>query len=294
MNTKGVYTAILTPFDENGKIDFNYLERHLRFQEANGIDGVVACGTNGEGPSLSLDERRQIINFVIQYKGNMQVIAGTGCANLPETIELSSFAAEAGADAALILPPFFYKNIEESGLVDYYNRVLNAVDLPVILYNIPLFSGIEITDNLISALIDRPNFNLIGVKDTSGDIKRTKSYIVHFPKLHIFNGTDKLIKKALESGAVGTISGISNIVPKLVSRIYADYTVSKDVTSLQQQLDELIAILGKYPMFAANKFALILQGFPPTHVRPPLVDMTQDQYRQLEAKLRAYGYSSTS
>jgi len=284
---RGAFTATLTPFDERGEVDFDYIRRHLRYQEENGIDGVVPSGTNGEGPSLSLHERKRIVEFVIQNKGSMLVIAGTGCANLPETIELTSFAAEVGADAVLIVPPYFYKNVARHGLADYYRRVLDSAPIPVLLYNIPSLTGVEITDDLLQALADRPN--LAGVKDTSGDIAGTKAYVANFPDLAILNGSDWLIQESLAAGAAGTISGLSNVFPHLISAIYDDFRAGKDVSDAQQRINSLKDIFAKYPPFAGNKFALTRQGFPLTHVRPPLVDLSKDERRRMQAELRQIG-----
>jgi 4-hydroxy-tetrahydrodipicolinate synthase len=284
---RGAFTATLTPFDERGEVDFDYIQRHLRYQEENGIDGVVPSGTNGEGPSLSLHERKRIVEFVIQNKGSMLVIAGTGCANQPETIELTSFAAEVGADAVLIVPPYFYKNVAGHGLADYYRRVLDSAPIPVLLYNIPSLTGVEITDDLLQALADRPN--LAGVKDTSGDIAGTKAYVANFPDLAILNGSDWLIQESLAAGAAGTISGLSNVFPHLISAIYDDFRAGKDVSDAQQRINSLKDIFAKYPPFAGNKFALTLQGFPLTHVRPALVDLSKDERRRMQAELRQIG-----
>jgi 4-hydroxy-tetrahydrodipicolinate synthase len=286
LDFRGAFTATLTPFDERGEVDFDYIRRHLRYQEENGIDGAVPSGTNGEGPSLSLDERKRIVEFVIQNKGGMLVIAGTGCANLPETMELTSFAAEVGADAALIVPPYFYKNVAGHGLADYYRRVLDLAPIPVLLYNIPSLTGVEITDELLHALADRPN--LAGVKDTSGDIARTKAYVASFPNLAILNGSDWLIQESLV-GAAGTISGLSNVFPRLISAIYDDFRAGKDVSAAQQRVNSLKDIVAKYPPFAGNKHALTLYGFPLTHVRPPLVDLSKDERRRMQAELRQIG-----
>ena len=117
----GLIVATPTPFTEEGKIDFDYVVEHLDFLRERGVDGVVPSGTNGEGPSLSMSERKELIKIVVDNRKDMFVIAGTGCASLLETIELTQYAEAIGADAALVVPPFFFKNAPTSGLVSYYS-----------------------------------------------------------------------------------------------------------------------------------------------------------------------------
>jgi 4-hydroxy-tetrahydrodipicolinate synthase len=286
---RDVITATLTPFGDDGTVDRAYLYRHLRFQEENGINGVAPCGTNGEGQSLSLDERKEVIRFVVENKGSMFVLAGTGCANLPETIELTRFAERVGADAVLVVPPYFYKPSPE-GIRSYYRRLFDAVAIPIMLYNIPSLSRVEITDELLGNLSDYPH--LVGVKDTSGDLERTKSYIQGFPKLKIFSGSDTLIEKSLDIGVSGIISGSSNVFPSLITRIYRDYREGKPVAELQERLIEIREMLDQFPAFATNKTMLSLLGFPRTHVRSPLVDLTEEQAKALAADAARLGLLS--
>src|SRR5205085_602604 len=133
----GVMTAIVTPFSESGELNLIALPPYLQFQEAAGIDGVVVCGTNGEGVSMSVAERKGLLEAVIGIKGALSVVAGTGAANLPDTIELTDHAASVGADAALVLPPFYFKNPSGQGVSAFYRRLLDSTDLPILLYSIP-------------------------------------------------------------------------------------------------------------------------------------------------------------
>jgi len=281
----GVITANLTPFADDGSVDFAFIYRHLRFQEEHGIDGVAPCGTNGEGQSLSLEERKKIIRFVVENKGGMFVLAGTGCANLPETVELTMFAEQVGADAALVLPPYFYKPTH-GGLLGYFRRLFDSVTIPIVLYNIPMLTGVEITHELLRDLSAYPH--LLGVKDTSGDVECTKAYLQEFPRLKIFNGTDSLIVATLDAGAHGVVSGASNAFPGVISRLVGDHRAGRDASELQQLVSELRTLLARWP-FAANKAALALQGFPVSHVRPPLVDMTIGETEALAEEIRRLG-----
>lgn len=279
----GVFTATVTPIDSNGKVDLDYVRKHLRFQEEAGIDGIVPSGTNGEGPLLSLDERKKLIEISIENKGKMAVIAGTGCMNLPETIELTQFAEKAGADAVLVLPSFYYR-ADHAGILEFYSRLLDKVSIPVMLYNIPQLTGVEITHRLLSDLSDRPN--MIGLKDSCGDFEKTKAFIKNFPNLIVHNGDDKSILDAFKAGAQGTVSGMSNVFPEIVVKIYRSFIAGEDSSTHNEFALKISAALNEYQPFTANKPALEFLGFPASYMRPPLVDMTNEQKNALQAELR--------
>lgn len=284
---KGLLVAIPTPFDENDQIDFDYVARHLGFLRERGADGVVVSGTNGEAASMSLEERKRIIEVVAQHKGSLAAVAGTGCSSLVETIELTRAAEDSGADAAMVVPPFFFRNATVDGLYDYYAAVLGSTALPVYLYNIPALSGIEIREELVIRLLGFAN--LAGIKDSGGDAARTRRYIEAFPSLDIFYGADRIIEAMAGSGARGSISGIANCFPELISEAMTRCEAGTG-TTLQERVNGLTYILDRYPLFAANKFVLSLRGFAYTRVRPPLVDLSHEQQERMERELRSEGY----
>lgn len=281
-----VITAVLTPFGEDGAVDFGYMWRHLRLQEESGIAGIAPCGTNGEGQSLSLEERKAVIRFAVENKGSMFVLAGTGCVSLAETVELTRFAERVGADAALVLPSYFYKP-SPTGLRDYFRRLFDEVAIPIMLYNIPSLTGVPITHELLRDLSDYPH--LLGVKDTSSDPACTGSYVREFPNLKIFNGADLVIEKSLGVGAHGIISGTSNMLPDLVVSVYKAFREGGSVSELQQRLIEIRQVTDKYPPYASTKTILSLLGFPLTHVRPPLVNLTPEETAALREDMRRLG-----
>jgi len=284
LDISGLIVATPTPFNDDGKIDFDYVVRHLDFLRERGVDGVVPSGTNGEGASMSLNERKDLASIVAKNKGNLKVVAGTGCASLPDTIELTKAAQQAGADAALVVPPFFFKTNYPDGLYNYYVAVLSATDLPIFLYNIPQFSAVEITDELVGRLSEFPN--LAGVKDSAGNPDRTRRYIDRFSNLAIFYGADRVIEAMAGSGARGNVSGLANAFPELISSAM-NFREKRQGSAMQAKVNALADIFDKYPLFAANKYALELRGFPSVHVRPPLLDLTNEQKMQLEKELNA-------
>ena len=201
----GLLPAILTPLDLQGNLALEHFPTLLDFQRRAGMNGVVVCGTNGEGTSLSVAERKQTLETAIAHRGEFLIVAGTGAASVKDAVELTRHAAEVGADAALVLPPFFFKNPTAEGLAAYFRPVLDAADLPILLYNIPQFSAVAITDELLSLLADHPN--LSGVKDSAGDWPRTQEFITRFPHLRIFAGSDRLASRCYAHGGAGCVSG---------------------------------------------------------------------------------------
>ncbi len=281
---QGVYTAIVTPFDTRQNLDFRWLQRHLAFQRASGVDGIVVCGTNGEGHSLSLTEKRRLIEFVRKNRGRLRLIVATGTSSLAECIELSHAARKAGAEALLVPPPFFDHTASEEGIVEYFRRVANASAVPVILYNIPWRTGIPVTSSILRAL--RGHRRIIAVKDSSGDLDVTRELVSSFPRLQIFCGTDTQHLPALRLGCAGVISGVANVFPDAVVQVWKAHRERRgDAETRQEILTALHRVFEGLPPRAATKYALELAGMPPTHVRPPAVELTPQQKELLRSRL---------
>jgi 4-hydroxy-tetrahydrodipicolinate synthase len=290
---RGLSTAILTPFDAHGDLRLEHMPALLEFQRHGGVDGVVVCGTNGEGASLSVDERKQTLEAVMAHREGLLVIAATGAASITDAVELTRHAGEVGADATLILPPIFFKNPTAQGLADYYRRVLDAADLPGLLYNIPQFSAITITDELLALLADHPN--LTGIKDSTGDWNSTSHFIQDYPQLRIFPGSDALLARGAAAGAAGAISGGANAFPELIVailRAHRENPHGDEAAIAQKRIHTLIGITSRYPLLATNKSVIAQRGLPRLSVRPPLVDLTPLQETRLLDELRAAGFLS--
>jgi 4-hydroxy-tetrahydrodipicolinate synthase len=279
----GIYTAIITPFKSNLEVDFEYLAKLLRFQVQNGIKGVVVCGTNGEFPSLSVEENKRIIEAACNYTDKLEVIACIGRTSIKEVLEICYYASEL-VDGVLLIPPFYFKNVEINGLVNYFKKILDSIDLPVILYNIPKYSGNEISLELINRF---PHKNLSGIKDSSGDLSTIKRYVQNFPELKILCGSDALIFEALRVGACGAISALSNAFPKKVLGIYNGFIKGnfKMAEKAQRDIEAVRGIIKKYPRGSALKQVLNFIGFEKSYVRPPLVDLNEGQINQLRGEL---------
>ncbi len=284
---KGIVVAILTPFDDEDQIDLEYVKRLLRFVEEGGCNGFVVSGTNGEFPSMTIDERKALFETSASYKGKMFMVAGTGCSNLRETIELTRFAEVVGADAAMVVPPYFYSYATDNGLTEYYKRVFEAVSIPIFLYNIPQCSGVRISDAVIEGLACYPH--LAGIKDSSGSLNSTLHYIKTFPQLRVFVGDDHHCLAVLAAGGAGHVTGMPNAFPRLVTELYTTFLEGRDASQYQMRLSMARHIYSAFPEFAVNKYVLSRRGFPMRHCRLPLVDLTEGQKLEFERLMRAAG-----
>ena len=286
----GVIPAVVTPFGEDGRIDVTWMERHLSFLREAGVHGILACGTTGEGPSLGLSERKQVIDVCLQNRGAMAVMAGTGCASLTDTVELSCHAVERGADVLLVVPPFYFKNPSEEGLVQYYRALLRALPTQarLALYNIPGFSAVEVTDSLLYRLsFDFPQ-QVAGVKDSSGSAERTLAYIERHPQLTIWAGNEGTAAAALRGGACGVISALANAFPDVMLNLWRARQRGEDLAPWDASIQRLQqATRGHSPAAAAKCLLAAVHGFPATHVRPPLVDLTPEERPRLVEAVRA-------
>ena len=285
-----VVAATVTPFTEGGeRLLLDWIPQHLAYLEHRGADGALALGTNGEGVSLSLQERKDVIDAVVTHRGRLFIMFGTGCASLPETAELSRYAIEKGADAVLIVPPFYFKELDPQGLIDYYSAVLDVLpkERKVLLYNIPDTSGVEISHELLDALVERFPERLLGIKDTSGRLERTRRYVERYPQLAVYYGGDSNIAKAVQVEVIGTISSIANVFPELVADIFKADASGGNVAAAQAEVDRARRAFSPLPSHSAIKHLLhLVAGLPLTYVRPPLRDLTPEEIDALSRQVQ--------
>ncbi|MGC8783997.1 MAG: dihydrodipicolinate synthase family protein [Armatimonadota bacterium] len=281
----GVYTALVTPLTKQGDVDYPAFRTLVDWQRRHGVVGVVVCGTTGEGTSLSVEERERAIATVRECAAGLKVIAGTGCANLPETIRLSRFAQQQGCDAILVIPPFYYKGVSDEGLAAYYMRLLEAVEMPTLLYNYPELAGVDVTPAVVESLLDYPH--LVGLKDSSGDWETALSFILRFPRLQVFVGVENLLADALTSGAAGGISGLANAFPELLLQIDAASRRREDTTTLNERLKAVMDAVDAVPFIPAIKQICAWRGLPKMAVRPPLRELTASQADALRRALQS-------
>jgi 4-hydroxy-tetrahydrodipicolinate synthase len=281
-----LHVALITPFQSpSGPPDLAAIAPHLRWLEENGVDGIVPAGTTGEGPSLSLAERKAVIDACLAARGRLSVIPGTGCANLPETIEATRYALERGADAAMVLPPFFFKGLSDEGLLAYYRAVCDS--LPpggkIVLYHIPPVSQIPITTGVIDGLMESHPQAIDGLKDSGGDPEYTALLVRRYPSMRVFTGGAPLFTRALADGAAGGIFAIANIFPRELRAILDG---GADAAAAQARATEITNIFKGYGAVPAIKALMPrLTGLALTSARAPLANMDPDAAGELAARL---------
>jgi 4-hydroxy-tetrahydrodipicolinate synthase len=292
MPIQGALTAMVTPF-AHGQVDFARLAANVKFQLAQGIDGLVPVGTTGESPTLSHQEHRQVIETVVEAvragKRKVPVVAGTGSNATSEALELTEFARKVGADGALSVVPYYNKPTQE-GMYRHFMTIADAVELPVILYNIPPRSVVNMTPQTIARLAKHPN--IVGVKEATGSMDQASeiAQLVDPRKFVILSGDDSLTLPLLALGGRGVISVASNLVPKRVKAL-VEAGLKGDFARARKLHLELFALC-KAMFIESNpipiKTALMLAGMDSGELRLPMCAMTPGNRAALEKVLREH------
>ena len=209
---KGVGTAIATPFTDNG-INFDEFGKLLDYQIEKGVNAIIVCGTTGESATMSLDEKKELLNFTVgKVQRRVPIIAGTGSNCTSSAIELSKYAESIGIDGLLIVTPYYNKTTQK-GLIAHYKAIAESISIPIILYNVPSRTGVNISPETCFELSKISN--IVAIKEASGDISQVAK-IAHLcgDNLNIYSGNDDQILPVLSIGGIGVISVLSNIAPK--------------------------------------------------------------------------------
>jgi 4-hydroxy-tetrahydrodipicolinate synthase len=251
---------------------------------------VLVLGTTGEFASFSVKERKQILESYLKHRGKVSVMAQVGAPNLPETLELLAHAADAGAGSALVLPPFYYKNVSTEGVVRYYEPVLQAARIPVLLYNIPQLSGVPITAELLRRL--SAHARLYGIKDSFSKTDAMVNLIREFPKLKIMTGVPGNIEINLKVGGAGAITGNGSLFVRETAAIFRAFRNHGDLTAAQARFNEVASSISGYDGIAAQKFALTRAGLAEMYCRPPFIELSSEQKTELVKRLDAVGFSA--
>ena len=284
---KGVYAAALTPMHENFSCNVEALVNHCSDLINRGCKGIVLFGTTGEGSSFSVIERTQVITNVIRLGIDPQkIIVGISCCAISDAVELANLAINCQCAAVLIAPPFFYKNVSEEGVVNFYRNIIQSVKhskLKILLYHIPQFSGVPITINVIKALKrDFPD-NIIGIKESEGNLNLTKEILSIFNDFKVFVGHEVHISEAVQLGAAGGISGIVNAYPELICSLY-EYGKDQEKPNYNPTVKNILQLLKEYPIFPAIKGIVESQKGEDWHVmRPPLISLNEQQKQLIKS-----------
>ena len=285
----GMATAMVTPMTPEG-VDYEALGRFVDFQLSQGIHALVAVGTTGESATLSPDERKEVIRFTIdRVAGRVPVIAGTGTNNTQHAIEYSVDAAKAGADALLVVTPY-YNKATQNGLIAHFTAIADRVDKPIILYNVPSRTGCNLLPATVEKLAEHPN--IAAIKEASGNMSQVVELFARCgDKLDVYSGEDGLTVPILSMGGKGTISVLSNVVPKeavaMTNAFFAGDVA--EAARLQCRYLNLINLLFCEVNPIPAKAAVSAMGFGKEYIRLPLTPMEEGNRAKLLAEMRRLG-----
>lgn len=286
----GAAVAIITPMHADGTVNFEELGRIIDDQIAHGTDAIVICGTTGESAALSHEEHVECIRFAVKHTARrVPVIAGTGSNDTAFAIEISKEAEEAGADALLLVTPYYNKT-SQAGLIAHYTAIANAVTLPCIIYNVPSRTGVNLQPATLAELAKLPNVN--AVKEASGNISQVADVAALCgEELNIYSGNDDQIVPILSLGGKGVISVLSNVAPQQAHDICAAWFSGDTAKSLELQLKALplchalFTDVNPIPV----KWAMNRLGWNAGPLRLPLVEPSAAVQQSLENEMKAYG-----
>ena len=285
---KGIGTALVTPMTEAGQVDYAAVERLVDFQLQGGIDALIVCATTGEAPTLQDDEHIEMIRFVAeQVGGKIPVIAGTGSNYTDHAVEMSIKARDVGANGLLCVTPY-YNKCTQRGLIESYTKIANATELPMIVYNVPGRTGVNIQPATYEKLADHPR--IVGIKEANGDISSVVATMARCGhKIDMYSGNDDQIVPILSMGGIGCISVLSNILPaetrEICTRWFAGDAAGAAALQLKYKplVDALFSEVNPIPV----KAALAAMGLCNETARLPLTPMEdatrQNLLRQMEA-----------
>lgn len=285
----GAATAIVTPLNEQG-VDYEQFARLIEWQIAEGIDAIVVVGTTGEGPTLTDEEHREVIRFCVEkVAGRVPVIAGTGSNDIAYAISLTKFACEVGADAMLLVTPY-YNKATQAGLIQSFTAIADASTKPCILYNVPSRTGCNLQPATLAKLAEHPR--IVGVKEASGNISQVAQIAALCgDQLDIYSGNDDQIVPILSLGGKGVISVLSNLLPKETSELCHRYFNGqvKEAAAMQLQylplVDALFCEVNPIPV----KAAMAAMGYGENYLRLPLTPMEPQHEAELLARMRENG-----
>lgn len=292
---KGSGVALITPFkkDNNGEIvvDYERLEQLIEFHIQNGTDSIIICGTTGESSTLTEEEHEKCISECIRIvNGRIPVIAGTGSNNTKRAVELSMKAAKMGADGLLCVTPYYNKT-NQNGLKLYYKRIASSVNIPVIMYNVPSRTGVNIEANT-AIEIAKENENVIAIKEASGNLTQVEK-ITNSGALDVYSGNDDQIVDILDKGGIGVISVLANIYPQYTHDMVMEYLNGSRIKALEMQKNALKLCKGLFcdvnpiPVKKAMQYMDMDSGI----LREPLIELDDEKTNKLINTIDNFGKS---
>ena len=289
---KGIGTALVTPMTPEGKVDYAAVERLVQRQLEANIDALIVCATTGEAPTLADDEHIEMIRFVAEMaKGKTAIVAGTGSNYTDHAVEMSIKARDVGADALLCVTPY-YNKCTQRGLVESYTKIADATELPVIVYNVPGRTGVNIKPATYEILADHPR--IVGIKEANGDISSVVDTMARCRhKIDMYSGNDDQIVAIMAMGGIGCISVLSNVLPAETRQICNLWFEGKvaEAAALQMYYKPLIDALFSEVNPIPVKAALAAMGLCSDCARLPLTPMEDAARQNLLTQMRKVGLS---
>lgn len=297
---RGIWPALLTPLNADLSIDHAKFAAHCKSLIASGCPGVTAFGTTGEGPSFSMAERMEAIEQLIRNGiPAAQIMVSTSCAALPETLELTRHAVNAGVHGCLMLPPFFLKGVSDQGVIDCYRYVIDRLAddrLKLYLYHIPQVSGVSLSHQVIATLKKMYPKTILGIKDSACDTAHSVGLAEAFMKdLTVYVGYEPDLPEMGRRGSTGAISGLANFMPRVVKRLVTQPD-APTTPAERERVIKLIGLLGDYSLMPALKGIMALLSGDPAwlRVRAPLVALSPAEFNALEKAIREFGIDPES
>lgn len=289
MNFGQVLTAMVTPFDENGEIDFQATKNLINYLIANGTDGLVVSGTTGESPTLTEEEKVKLFKFTVDVvNGRIPVIAGTGSNNTKGSIELTILAEDVGVDGIMLVAPY-YNNPSQEGLYQHFKTISEVTSLPIILYNVPGRSVVNISAETVIRLSKIPN--IVSIKEASGDLDAMVEIITHTPEdFSLYSGDDGLTIPVLSIGGTGVISVASHVIGNEMQTMVEHFKSGniQEAAKDHRRLLPIMKALFAAPNPSPVKAALNLKGIPVGGVRLPMIPLNDEQLSSLQQALNIH------
>ena len=286
---RGAATALITPLTPSG-VDYEALGRLIDWQIGQGIDALVIAGTTGEGATLTYDEHQEVIRYSVERAaGRVPIIAGSGSNDTSRAITLSRFSCEAGADALLVVTPY-YNKATQKGLIAMYNAIADAVDRPIILYNVPSRTGVGIEPATYLALADHPN--IVAIKEANGNISKiVETARLVGDRLDIYSGNDDQVVPILSMGGSGVISVLSNVMPAQTHEMCARFFEGDLAGAAKLQMDYLPLINALFSEVnpIPVKAAMAAMGWCENYLRLPLTRMEPEHWEKLKGIMEGHG-----
>ncbi len=296
INLEGVWAPCLTPIHADLSIDDARLFEHVDWLLSNGCSGIVLFGTTGEAASFSATERMQALEtLIIRGVSTSRIIVGNGFTAISDTVQVTKHAVAQGCRAVLMIPPFYFKDPTDSGLISTYRQVIDETNCPglkVLLYHFPRMSTVPISYRLIDALIESHGDVVAGLKDSTGDWQSVEGFINRYPDLAIFPGTDALLLKGLCAGGAGTITATADINPHGIGHVFDLWRQGEQAKDAQTRVEAIRSIVSEYPLAAALKavHAVYRSDSNWNRLRPPLATLSDADQAALMNSLDQVGF----